>query len=101
MRIVDEAFTFDDVLLVPAYSQVLPRHVNLETRLTRDIKLNIPLLSAAMDTVTEGKTAIAIAHHQRLFDRHQFGRARVTRDDYSTAKPNLELQWQRCSQVVV
>ena len=61
MRITEEAFTFDDVLLVPAYSQVLPREVSLVTRLTRNITLNIPLLSAAMDTVTEGKTAIAIA----------------------------------------
>jgi IMP dehydrogenase len=61
MRITEEALTFDDVLLVPAYSQVLPREVDLETLLTRNISLNIPLLSAAMDTVTEGKTAIAIA----------------------------------------
>lgn len=61
MRIAEEALTFDDVLLVPAYSEVLPREVNLETRLTREITLNIPLISAAMDTVTESKTAIAIA----------------------------------------
>ena len=61
MRIAEEALTFDDVLLVPAYSQVLPREVNLETRLTREIKLNIPLMTAAMDTVTESRTAIAIA----------------------------------------
>ena len=61
MRITEEALTFDDVLLVPAYSQVLPREVGLVTMLTREISLNIPLLSAAMDTVTESKTAIAIA----------------------------------------
>jgi IMP dehydrogenase len=61
MRITQEALTFDDVLLVPAYSQIMPREVKLETRLTRNITLNIPLLSAAMDTVTEAKTAIAIA----------------------------------------
>lgn len=61
MRITEEALTFDDVLLVPAYSQVLPRQVQLESRLTRSISLNIPLVSAAMDTVTEGKTAIALA----------------------------------------
>jgi IMP dehydrogenase len=61
MRITEEALTFDDVLLVPAYSQVMPREVKLETRLTRRISLNIPLMSAAMDTVTESKTAIAIA----------------------------------------
>jgi len=61
MHIADEALTFDDVLLVPAYSNVLPREVNLETWLTREIRLNIPLISAAMDTVTESRTAIAMA----------------------------------------
>lgn len=61
MRITEEALTFDDVLLVPAYSQVLPREVSLETQLTRGIKLNVPILSAAMDTVTEGRLAIAMA----------------------------------------
>jgi len=61
MRIVQEALTFDDVLLVPAYSDVLPRDVNLATRLTRNITLNIPLLSAAMDTVTEARLAINLA----------------------------------------
>jgi len=61
MRIIQEALTFDDVLLVPAYSMVLPREVNLKTQLTRAIALNIPLVSAAMDTVTEARLAIAIA----------------------------------------
>ncbi len=61
MRIVQEALTFDDVLLVPAHSTVLPRDVDLSTRLTREITLNIPLVSAAMDTVTEGRLAIALA----------------------------------------
>ncbi len=61
MRISGDALTFDDVLLVPAYSEVLPREARLETRLTRDIRLNIPLVSAAMDTVTEARLAIAIA----------------------------------------
>ncbi|MGM0593903.1 MAG: IMP dehydrogenase [Pseudomonadota bacterium] len=61
MRIVQEALTFDDVLLVPAHSNVLPKDVDLTTRLTRDISLNIPLVSAAMDTVTEGRLAIALA----------------------------------------
>ncbi len=61
MRIIEEALTFDDVLLVPAYSQVLPREVSLETQLSREIKLNIPIMSAAMDTVTEARLAIAIA----------------------------------------
>ena len=61
LRIVQEALTFDDVLLLPAYSRVLPSEVDLQTRLTRDIALNIPLMSAAMDTVTEGRLAIAMA----------------------------------------
>ncbi|QEY27060.1 IMP dehydrogenase [Neisseria zalophi] len=61
MRIVEKAYTFDDVLLVPAHSQVLPRDVKLKTPLTREITLNIPLLSAAMDTVTEAKLAISMA----------------------------------------
>ncbi|HSN70169.1 MAG TPA: IMP dehydrogenase [Steroidobacteraceae bacterium] len=61
MRILEEALTFDDVLLVPAYSEVLPREVDLTTQLTRDIRLNLPVLSAAMDTVTEARLAITIA----------------------------------------
>ena len=61
MRIIQDALTFDDVLLVPAHSVVLPKDVDLSTQLTRDIRLNIPLLSAAMDTVTEARLAIALA----------------------------------------
>lgn len=61
MRIIEKAYTFDDVLLVPAHSEVLPRDVSLHTRLTRHIPLNIPLLSAAMDTVTEARLAIGMA----------------------------------------
>ena len=61
MRIAREALTFDDVLLQPDHSDVLPREVDMSTRLTRDIRLNIPLLSAAMDTVTESRLAIALA----------------------------------------
>ena len=61
MRILEEALTFDDVLLVPAYSEVLPREVDLSTQLTRRIRLNLPLMSSAMDTVTEARLAIAIA----------------------------------------
>lgn len=61
MRILEEALTFDDVLLVPAYSEVLPREVDLSTQLTRTIRLNLPMLSAAMDTVTEARLAITIA----------------------------------------
>ncbi len=61
MRLAKKALTFDDVLLVPAFSDVLPRDTSLSTRLTRGITLNIPLVSAAMDTVTEARLAIAIA----------------------------------------
>jgi len=61
MRLTQKALTFDDVLLLPAHSVVLPRNVNLSTRLTRTISLNIPLVSAAMDTVTEAALAIALA----------------------------------------
>jgi IMP dehydrogenase len=61
MQIIQEALTFDDVLLVPAYSNVLPRDVDMKTQLTRTISLNIPLVAAAMDTVTEARLAIAIA----------------------------------------
>ena len=71
MRIAQEALTFDDVLLLPAYSNVLPRDVNLTTKLTRDININIPLLSAAMDTVTESRLAIAMAQEGGLGILHK------------------------------
>ncbi|MDH3355386.1 MAG: IMP dehydrogenase, partial [Chromatiales bacterium] len=78
MRIAQEAFTFDDVLLVPAHSQVMPKEVQLKTQLTRNIELNIPLLSAAMDTVTESRLAITMAqeggigiiHKNMTIDQH-------------------------------
>ena len=66
MRIIEEALTFDDVLLVPAHSTVLPKDVDLTTRVTRDIQLNVPILSAAMDTVTESQLAIALAQEGGL-----------------------------------
>ena len=66
MRIAKEALTFDDVLLQPGYSEVLPREVDLSTSLTRSIKLSIPILSAAMDTVTEARLAIALAQEGGL-----------------------------------
>lgn len=78
MRIAQEAFTFDDVLLVPAHSQVMPKEVQLKTQLTRNIELNIPLISAAMDTVTEARLAITMAqeggigiiHKNMTIDQH-------------------------------
>ncbi|NDV18029.1 IMP dehydrogenase [Pseudodesulfovibrio sp. JC047] len=62
-KILDKALTFDDVLLVPAYSNILPNEVDVSTYLTPEIKLNIPLISAAMDTVTESRMAISMARH--------------------------------------
>ncbi|MCW8831146.1 MAG: IMP dehydrogenase [Gammaproteobacteria bacterium] len=66
MRIIEEALTFDDVLLVPAHSAVMPKDVSLNTKVTRDIELKIPLLSAAMDTVTEARLSIALAQEGGL-----------------------------------
>jgi IMP dehydrogenase len=66
MRIIHEALTFDDVLLEPAYSEVLPREVKLKTQLTRSLSLNIPIISAAMDTVTEARLAITLAQEGGL-----------------------------------
>jgi IMP dehydrogenase len=87
MRLLGKALTFDDVLLVPAFSQVLPRDTTLATRLSRNIALNLPLVSAAMDTVTEARLAIAIAQeggigivHKNLTPRQQAAEvARVKR----------------------
>lgn len=70
-RILGQGLTYDDVLLVPAYSEVLPREVDIRTQLTRDIRLNIPLLSAAMDTVTEAGLAIALAREGGLGILHK------------------------------
>ena len=61
MRLIEEALTFDDVSLVPAHSDFLPGDVDLTTRVTRDLAINIPLMSSAMDTVTEARLAIAMA----------------------------------------
>jgi IMP dehydrogenase len=78
MRLLQKALTFDDVLLVPAFSAILPKDTSLNTRLTRNISLSIPLVSAAMDTVTEGRLAIAMAQeggigivHKNLSAREQ------------------------------
>ncbi len=71
MRIEQEALTFDDVLLVPSYSDILPREVSLETHLTSQIRLNVPILSAAMDTVTESRLAIALAQEGGIGVMHK------------------------------
>jgi IMP dehydrogenase len=67
-KVLKEGLTFDDVLLVPAYSEVLPREVSLQTQLTRALKINIPLLSAAMDTVTEATTCCGIGSGRRALE---------------------------------
>ena len=77
MRLLQKALTFDDVLLVPAYSEVLPKDVLLSTKLTREISINIPMISAAMDTVTEANLAIALAqcwHYSQESFRQTAGR---------------------------
>ena len=73
LRIAEEALTFDDVLLVPAHSTVLPKMVSLKTQLTASISLNIPMISAAMDTVTEARLAIAMAQEGGLGVIHKHG----------------------------
>ena len=71
MRLLGKALTFDDVLLVPAYSQVLPKDVTLATQFSRNIRLNLPLVSAAMDTVTEASLATALAREGGLGILHK------------------------------
>ena len=104
MRIVEKAYTFDDVLLVPAHSTVLPRDVSLKTPLTRNISLNIPLVSAAMDTVTEAKLAIAIAqeggigimHKNMSVERQAKAVAKVNATKAASSKsllPSLPICW--------
>ena len=86
LRISEQALTFDDVLLLPAHSVVLPRDVDLVTRLTRDIQLNIPLISAAMDTVTESRLAITMAQeggigivHKNMSSEQQANQVRLVK----------------------
>jgi len=86
MRIIQKALTFDDVLLVPAHSNVLPRDVSLHTQLTRNISLNIPLLSAAMDTVTEARLAIALAQEGGIGIVHKNMTAKAQAAEVSKVK---------------
>ena len=65
-KIIGEGITFDDVLLVPGYSEVIPNQIDLRTHLTKDIQLNIPMMSAGMDTVTEHRMAIAMAREKGI-----------------------------------
>src|SRR5258705_5740448 len=106
MRLLGKALTFDDVLLVPAFSQVLPRDTSLSTHLSRNIRLNLPLVSAAMDTVTEARLAISIAQeggigivHKNLTPKQQAAEvARVKRyesgvlRDPITISPNVPVR---------
>ena len=86
MRVVQKALTFDDVLLIPAHSKVLPRDVSLSTKLTRTISLNIPLVSAAMDTVTEARLAIAIAQEGGIGIVHKNMTSRAQAAEVSKVK---------------
>ena len=67
-KIISQALTYDDVLLVPGYSNVLPREVNINSKFSKNISLNIPIVSAAMDTVTESRMAIAIAQERVVLE---------------------------------
>lgn len=99
MRIIQKALTFDDVLLVPAYSNVMPRDVSLRTQLTRNISLSIPLLSAAMDTVTGSRLAIALAQeggigiiHKNMSAREQAAKvAKVKRFESGVVKDPITI----------
>lgn len=86
MRIIQKALTFDDVLLVPAHSNVLPRNVSLRSQLTRKISLNIPLMSAAMDTVTESRLAIALAQEGGIGIVHKNMSSQAQADKVSKVK---------------
>jgi len=86
MRIVQDALTFDDVLLLPAHSKVLPKQASLQTKLTRNITLNIPLLSAAMDTVTEAKLAITLAQEGGIGIIHKNMRVEDQAEQVRTVK---------------
>ncbi|MFA7293261.1 MAG: IMP dehydrogenase [Rhodocyclaceae bacterium] len=86
MRVIQKALTFDDVLLVPAHSAILPRDVSLKTRLTRKLTLNLPLVSAAMDTVTEARLAIALAQEGGIGIVHKNLKPRAQAAEVSKVK---------------
>src|SRR5512143_2912113 len=86
MRVIQKALTFDDVLLVPAHSTFLPREVSLATRLSRTLRLNIPLLSAAMDTVTESRLAITLAQEGGIGIIHKNMTAKAQAQQVSKVK---------------
>ncbi len=106
MRIIREALTFDDVLLQPAYSEILPREVDLQTHITRGLRLNMPIVSAAMDTVTEARLAIALAQeggigiiHKNMPPEEQARQVRAVKkyesgivSDPITVSPNATIQ---------
>ena len=86
-KIVGEGLTYDDVLLVPAFSEVLPREVNISTQFTRNLRINVPIVSAAMDTVTESRMAIAMAQeggigvlHKNMTIEEQAAKMLLTKD---------------------
>ena len=86
LSVVQQALTFDDVLLVPAHSLILPKDVSLKTKLTRAITLNMPLLSAAMDTVTEARLAIALAQEGGIGIIHKNMSINEQADEVKTVK---------------
>jgi len=105
MKVIGEALTFDDVSLIPSFSDVLPKDVSLKTRLTRELNLNVPLISAAMDTVTEARLAIAIAQeggigvvHKNMSLKNQAEQVRIVKKyeagvikDPITVSPNTTI----------
>jgi IMP dehydrogenase len=105
LNIIEKAYTFDDVLLIPGYSTVLPKNVNIKTKLSRNLSLNIPIVSAAMDTVTEAKMAITMAQeggigiiHKNMSPQYQASRVSIVKrhesgivKDPVTVEPNISV----------
>ena len=94
LRIAQEALTFDDVLLQPGYSEVTAKDVSLATRLTRNIAMNIPLVSAAMDTVTEARLAIALAQDGGVGIIHKICRSRSSPSRCAGSR-NTKVAWSK------